>query len=114
LGEDELFEQFIDITKTEDVKPAWTLPTPELWRVTSREDDTDTSPESIKTVGSTTGMSLKTPMNFSATMNEKFDESMAILGGYGSPESAAYNGVIFGGWGDETTFNFVTNNMTAS
>lgn len=110
-GEDDLFEQFIDVTQVDET-PRWALPTPELWRVTSREDDSDTSPESIKTVGSTTGLSLKTPLNPAVGINEKDDSSSAVLGGLNSPESSAYNGVIFGGWADDATFDFVTNTTT--
>jgi len=109
-NEDELFEQFIDQSKVDDA-PEWTLATPELFQATSREDDDD-SPESIKTVGSTTGMNMKTPVNTTMGYDKDMKETkemrgMAVLGGYGSPESSAYNGVFFGGW-DEDSFNFVT------
>jgi len=109
-NEDDLFEQFIDQSKVDDTPSAWTLPTPELFRANSREDDDD-SPESIKTVGSTTGMSMKTPVNTTVGLDSvkegKEMRGMAVLGGYGSPESSAYNGTFFGGW-DEDSFNFVT------
>lgn len=105
--DDDLFAQFIDVTKVDDT-PGWALPTPELFRVASRDDDADdTSPESIKTVGSTTAMSLKTPINTLDADSKNASDSIAILGGLGSPENNAYNGMILGGWEDET-FGFIT------
>jgi hypothetical protein len=104
-GDDDWFEKFIDVSKMDESAPAWTLPTPELFRVNSRDEDDDTSPESIKTVGSTTGMSLKTPVISNMGLEKGEKEQVPVLGGFGSPEGAAYNGVFFG-W-DESSFNFV-------
>lgn len=105
VGDDDWFEKFIDVSKMDESAPAWTLPTPELLRVGSRDDDDDTSPESIKTVGSTTGMSLKTPVISNMGLDNGEKEQVPVLGGFGSPEGAAYNGVFFG-W-DESSYNFV-------
>ena len=125
-GDDELFERFIDVSKIDD---GWTLPTPELFRVNSREEDVegDTSPESVRTVGSTTGFG-KTPAasgigqaSVSVVKADGVDHKegedeeaglTAILGGMGSPESKAYNGTIFGGW-DEEGFDFGMGSNTA-
>lgn len=116
IGDDELFAQFIDVPKADDeAASAWTLPTPELFRGSFHHDeDSDTSPESIKTVGSTTGTFGigKTPAGAGPTPTPTTkdipatgqDGLTAILGGEASPENQAYNGSIFSGWNDEFDF----------
>jgi len=105
-GEDELFAEFIDVSKVEDNPPGYAEPTPELFRVGSREEaegESDLSPESIKTVASTTGMG-KTPADLTALKGA----GVGVGGGLvlaDSPTSVAYNGMVFGGWEDEA-FDF--------
>ncbi len=125
-GEDELFAEFIDVSKVDEEVPVYYQPTPELFRVTSREEveaESDLSPESIETVGSTTGLG-KTPGDTGGVGAGKDSGSglseLGLGSGLGpggggggggglilgdSPMSVAYNGMVFGGWEDDT-FDF--------
>jgi len=104
-GDDEIFEQFMDISQMEGGDESWAEPTPELWRVTSR--DSEPSPDSIKTVGSTGtvgfGMGNKAEVDeekAGAGRQDKSDELGQIMLGL-SPEGGAYNGLILGAWDED-------------
>ena len=123
--EDDLFAQWIDTAQLAE------LPTPDLYHGSLYEDDT--SPESIKTVGSTTGLFFGNPaaaMASGSTAKAAGDQTdPAMQGPAGvngmagtsgmtgmaggewltmSPETRAYNGSLF--WDDSYDF---TGNSTA-
>ena len=109
-NEEEWFSQFIDMTKVDEA-PASPEPTPELYRPPSDENEgpaSDLSPESIRTVGSSTfgktpvAMSIgvgKTPA--SDALKNAEQQLTIVMGGAHSPETAAYNGSIFANFGDD-------------
>ena len=115
-GEDELFAEFIDVSKVDSEVPGGEYQpqaTPELFGSHEEgegEPESDLSPESVKTVASGLG---RTPGDTAAGMNAKAVGQVEGDGGGGttvlglgdSPTSVAFNGMLFGGWEDET-FDF--------
>ena len=104
-AEEDWFDQFIDIPQADE----GVLPTPELFN----GYQSDTSPESVKTVGA------KTPLASTVTEDDigkgtdsqyasdkPARERIVVLGGPNSPERQAYNGTIYGEFEDEDTFDF--------
>jgi hypothetical protein len=98
---DELFEQFLDMSQMDPGgdEAYWGEPTPELWRVSSREDGVSpVSPESIKTVGSTATLGMsKSGIEEEEVSLDKGKRRMLGM----SPEGGSYNGLILGGFDDE-------------
>ena len=109
VPEEDLFEQFLDVSKMDEAAE-WTLPTPELFRAVSN-DDSEPSPESVRTIAKTPAgedTSRKTVIEGSGLGLGKDAAAVAgrgeptvILGGVNSPESQAYNGMVFANWGEE-------------
>ncbi|CAD6589693.1 MAG: hypothetical protein TREMPRED_005475, partial [Tremellales sp. Tagirdzhanova-0007] len=125
-GEDDLFAEFIDVSKVNDQSPVYYQPTPELYQVTNLEDaeaDSEVSPESIRTdAGSTiigktltepskgVGLGLRLGIGLGIDGGENGGEESEEAAGGGlrlvdSPRSVAYSGLILGGWEDES-FDF--------
>ncbi|ORX34790.1 hypothetical protein BD324DRAFT_635028 [Kockovaella imperatae] len=110
VSEEELFEQFLDTSKM-DGDSSWALPTPELFRVTSIDEAETTSPESIRTVARTPASedAVRHSLGLMGGGMASNKSSMGmidpaiILGGANSPESQAYNGIVYASWDESLT-----------
>jgi hypothetical protein len=84
-GDKEFFAQWIDVDQMNE------LPTPELYQPGTAEEEPNTSPESIKTVASTTQVSMPLPGGAKGEGSNEEERKLIEM----SPGSTAYNGGLF-------------------